>query len=239
MDFTEIPVMSNDGAYEAAQSENKNNELKEDEQEDMILDTGKEYKMVSIMRQKGRQLVSNPYDDPNKLTQIEEEEAGQPKKKQKWTNALPRFGKEEDEEEKKQAVEEDSSTSMAFDETADIKVQSDNMKMRQKLMSRLVQNNILESSRPKVKSYQTIIIWDWDDTMMASTYLSQYQSRILEPSVRKRLPKPAQLQLDQLQDLVIKLLKKSVSLGTTYIITNAGQGWVELSSGRFLPLLHK
>jgi len=71
-------------------------------------------------------------------------------------------------------VEEDSSTSMAFDETADIKVQSDNMKMRQKLMSRLVQNNILESSRPKVKSYQTIIIWDWDDTMMASTYLSQY-----------------------------------------------------------------
>ncbi len=106
-------------------------------------------------------------------------------------------------------------------------------------MSRLVQNNILESSRPKVKSYQTIIIWDWDDTMMASTYLAPYQSRILEPSVRKRLPKPAQLQLDQLQELVIKLLKKSVSLGTTYIITNAGQGWVELSSGRFLPLLHK
>jgi hypothetical protein len=68
MDFTEIPVMSNDGAYEASQSVNKNNELKEDEQEDMILDTGKEYKMVSIMRQKGRQLVSNPYDDPNKLT---------------------------------------------------------------------------------------------------------------------------------------------------------------------------
>jgi len=67
MDFTEIPVMSNDGAYEVAQSENKNNELNEDEQEDMILDTGKEYKMVSIMRQKGRQLVSNPYDDPNNL----------------------------------------------------------------------------------------------------------------------------------------------------------------------------
>ncbi len=151
---------------------------------------------------------------------------------------MPRFGKEEEEEEKKQAAEDDSS-GMAFDDTADIKVHSDNMKMRQKLMSRLVQNNILESSRPKVKSYQTIIIWDWDDTMMASTYLAPYQSRILEPSVRKRLPKPAQLQLDQLQELVIKLLKKSVSLGTTYIITNAGQGWVELSSGRFLPLLHK
>jgi hypothetical protein len=68
MNFTEIPVMSNDGAYEAAQSQNKNNELKEDEQEDMILDRGNEYKMVSIMRQKGRELVNNPYDDPKRLT---------------------------------------------------------------------------------------------------------------------------------------------------------------------------
>jgi len=84
-----------------------------------------------------------------------------------------------------------------------------------------------------------MIIWDWDDTIMASTFLSPYQSRILEPSVRKRLPKVAQGQLDQLQDLAIKVLKKSVSLGPTYIITNAGQGWVELSSGRFLPKLYK
>ena len=128
---------------------------------------------------------------------------------------------------------------MTFDDTADIKVSTDNRKMREKMMTRLIQNNILERFRPKQKSYQTVIIWDWDDTLMASTFLSPYQSKILEPSVRKRLPKPAQQQLDQLQELVIKLLKKSVSLGPTYIITNAGQGWVELSSGRFLPLLHK
>lgn len=81
---------------------------------------------------------------------------------------------------------------MSFEETADIKVSNNDRKMREKLMSRLVQNNILESSRPKTKSYQTVIIWDWDDTLMASTFLSPYQSRILEPSVRKRLPKPAQ-----------------------------------------------
>jgi hypothetical protein len=45
--------------------------------------------------------------------------------------------------------------------------------------------------------------------------------------------------LDYLQDLVIKLLKKSVSQGTTYIITNAGHGWVELSAARFLPALYR
>lgn len=71
--------MSNDGAYDsgAGAPANKNNELKEGEQEDMILDRGNEYKMVSIMRQKGRVLVSNPYEDTNnRLTQIEEEEGG-------------------------------------------------------------------------------------------------------------------------------------------------------------------
>lgn len=193
LNFTEIPVMSNDGAYDSGTlaPANKNNELKEDEHEDMILDRGNEYKMVSIMRQKGRAMVSNPYEDASKLTQIEEEEGGQQQKK--WTNALPRFGKEEDMEEVKK-VPEDSG--MSFEETADIKVSNNDRKMREKLMSRLVQNNILESSRPKTKSYQTVIIWDWDDTLMASTFLSPYQSRILEPSVRKRLPKPAQQQLD-------------------------------------------
>ena len=80
---------------------------------------------------------------------------------------------------------------MTFDDTADIKVSTDNRKMREKMMTRLIQNNILERFRPKQKSYQTVIIWDWDDTLMASTFLSPYQSKILEPSVRKRLPKPA------------------------------------------------
>ena len=38
---------------------------------------------------------------------------------------------------------------------------------------------------------------------------------------------------------VISLLKKAVEYGQTFIITNAGQGWVELSSLRFLPKLYK
>ena len=59
--------MSNDGLYmgesQDKPSANHNNELKEDEHEDMVLDRGKEYKMVSIMRQGQRQLVSNPYEE--------------------------------------------------------------------------------------------------------------------------------------------------------------------------------
>jgi hypothetical protein len=36
-----------------------------------------------------------------------------------------------------------------------------------------------------------MIIWDWDDTLMASTFLSPYQSKILDPSVRNKLTKQA------------------------------------------------
>ena len=38
---------------------------------------------------------------------------------------------------------------------------------------------------------------------------------------------------------MIQLLTKSAELGPTYIITNAGHGWVELSSARFMPRLFK
>ena len=34
-------------------------------------------------------------------------------------------------------------------------------------------------------------------------------------------------------------MKKSLRYGKTYIITNAGAGWVELSSARFMPKLYK
>jgi hypothetical protein len=61
----------------------------------------------------------------------------------------------------------------------------------------------------------------------------------MQENVRKKLPKHVIAQLDTLEIEVIRLLKKSMSCGETFIITNAGQGWVELSSMRFLPRLYK
>ena len=43
--------MSNDGMYDDSDMQRqKNNELQEDEQEEMVLDRAVDYKMVSIMR---------------------------------------------------------------------------------------------------------------------------------------------------------------------------------------------
>jgi hypothetical protein len=60
----------------------------------------------------------------------------------------------------------------------------------------------------------------------------------MHDNVRSKLPKVVIKQLEDLEDQVIKLMKKSIQVGQTFIITNAGQGWVELSSLRFLPRLH-
>ena len=170
----------------------------------MVLDRGNEYRMISIMRTKRANVVTSPYEiDGHALSQIDEEQH------LRWTNAYPKFndGDSEDEEVKvddhvneevKEAQKtEDPGNQMAFDnETIEIKPRLDSNRLRQRFMQNLAQRNILETKRVTPKTYQTMIIWDWDDTIMASSFLSPYQSRILEPSVRKRLPKAAQGQLD-------------------------------------------
>lgn len=45
--------------------------------------------------------------------------------------------------------------------------------------------------------------------------------------------------LDNLDQASLKLLQTAKTLGRIYIITNAAEGWVELSSTRFMPLVAK
>ncbi len=51
---------------------------------------------------------------------------------------------------------------------------------------------MMDPSGYKPKNYQTLIIWDWDDTLMASTFLSPFQAMIQNPNVRTKLNKQAQ-----------------------------------------------
>lgn len=106
-------------------------------------------------------------------------------------------------------------------------------------MSKLAVNRMWAPEVQKPLAHQTIIIFDWDDTLMSSTFLSPFQNQIMSESVRAKLPKIVIAQLEALEKQVIHLLKRSVQVAQTFIITNAGQGWVELSSMRFLPKLYK
>lgn len=78
----------------------------------------------------------------------------------------------------------------------------------------------------------TLILFDWDDTLLASTHLANSNYRLDEPEF---LPESVTQQLSLLEDAVIGVLDLADTLGTVCIITNAETGWVELSCKKFLP----
>ncbi|CAE7653043.1 unnamed protein product [Symbiodinium sp. CCMP2456] len=83
---------------------------------------------------------------------------------------------------------------------------------------------------------QTIIIFDWDDTLCPSSWI-RANKKVLSffkpaPNVEK-YQKP----LRELQAAVEVLLKLAMKLGTVVIVTNAMDPWVETSCRNFLPSL--
>lgn len=86
----------------------------------------------------------------------------------------------------------------------------------------------------------TTIIFDWDDTLLPSSWLSVKGLRLDYPA---QLPHDVIDELETHQESVCAVLKKAAQCGTVVIITNAETGWVELSAQRFMPrvapLLHQ
>lgn len=82
---------------------------------------------------------------------------------------------------------------------------------------------------------RTVFVLDWDDTCCATSYLERCGVMAdLDTRLEEFAPQlDTYLRLLELR--VLALLKTAVHLGTALIVTNAGDGWVELSSSRFLP----
>ena len=84
------------------------------------------------------------------------------------------------------------------------------------------------------KPYNTVIILDWDDTLLCSTYLFPYiSSNVFE------LSKEDSKYLKHLENFVFQLLCFCIDKGDTYIVTNASTGWVEMSASVFIPEITK
>lgn len=81
---------------------------------------------------------------------------------------------------------------------------------------------------------QTLIIYDWDDTLCPSCWI-QDQAPTLSffraPPQDERFRGP----LRRLEQVVSKLLTTSMQLGKVVIVTNAQEPWVETSCRNFLP----
>jgi hypothetical protein len=87
-----------------------------------------------------------------------------------------------------------------------------------------------------VFSSNTVIMFDWDDTLLASSFLSSRGYRVdsASPSPADADPNDA-AQLKALEQAVCSLLKLAMSYGHVNIVTNAETGWVELSAQKFMP----
>lgn len=83
---------------------------------------------------------------------------------------------------------------------------------------------------------QTIIIFDWDDTLLPSRAI---RAMNLVPDKTGRVPLEPHIreQFDQLEEQAIELLQVADSLGKVILVTNARRPWVSFSCKAFLPKL--
>jgi len=79
-------------------------------------------------------------------------------------------------------------------------------------------------------SSEAVLIFDWDDTLICTTWLHSNSSRQALPSVFNGL-------FAKIAWEAAVLLRQACQLGRTFIITNAEAGWVEASARQWLPEL--
>ena len=105
-------------------------------------------------------------------------------------------------------------------------------KLRNSYYTKLVLSNILSFKiEPKVTN---IFIFDWDDTLMCTSYVAP--TGVLNLDEMKPNDKTTMKNLDQ---LVSNLLNKALDKGLVFIITNAAYGWIEYSAKKLYPISYE
>lgn len=105
-------------------------------------------------------------------------------------------------------------------------------KLRNSYYTKLVLSNILSFKiEPKVTN---IFIFDWDDTLMCTSYVAP--TGVLNLDEMKPNDRTTMKNLDQ---LVSNLLNKALDKGLVFIITNAAYGWIEYSAKKLYPISYE
>lgn len=87
---------------------------------------------------------------------------------------------------------------------------------------------------PFKRDYNSIILFDWDDTLFCSSYLTKKKVLLNKKSMEDLGPKFKEKIL-KVEAQVLNILKISISFGDTFIITNATRLWVEFSCSLIYP----
>lgn len=105
--------------------------------------------------------------------------------------------------------------------------------MRRHFLSRLTYSKVWLMPQDKLKRYETVIIFDWDDTLLCTSFINP--TGTFNPN--QKIQQQTLQQIKILEYSARKILELSVANGKTYIITNAGEGWVQYSAEKFMPSL--
>ena len=99
-------------------------------------------------------------------------------------------------------------------------------KLRKSYYQKLISKNVISNNLTKKLNYN-IFIYDWDDTLFPTTFLS----------TQNELTSETKEILENIESNAIEILNKSVNKGYVFIITNSNKGWVEDCSKKFYPNL--
>eukprot|EP00184_Porphyridium_aerugineum_P003459 CAMPEP_0184706480 /NCGR_PEP_ID=MMETSP0313-20130426/36777_1 /TAXON_ID=2792 /ORGANISM="Porphyridium aerugineum, Strain SAG 1380-2" /LENGTH=345 /DNA_ID=CAMNT_0027168033 /DNA_START=358 /DNA_END=1395 /DNA_ORIENTATION=- len=103
-------------------------------------------------------------------------------------------------------------------------------------------------SIPDVDSKKTVFFFDFDDTLMATTYFERTDMFTMSEMPQQAFAQPSKpvqsnsreaAQLAQIDALVVEILRESAMHGDVLIVTNAGHGWVEHATSKYLPNTRK
>ena len=102
--------------------------------------------------------------------------------------------------------------------------------IRGSYISKLISKEVWNPSI-KPKQHNSIIIFDWDDTLLPTSFLTP--EGVFNPNII--LSEKDKEKLLKIEQCVFLLLTEAIEKGNVYIITNAGNGWVEYSANKFYP----
>lgn len=92
-------------------------------------------------------------------------------------------------------------------------------------------NSQLEFASPD----QTIIIFDWDDTLCPSSWLRKKSQFDSSGNLKASFDSTTKAELQQLAEQVAPLIELAQALGKVIVVTNARHPWVDTSCKQFLP----
>jgi len=109
----------------------------------------------------------------------------------------------------------------------DVLRQSSQDDFRVNFLRKLSYSKVWVPQAQRPPKHQTVIIFDWDDTLLCTSFLN-FRADVALPAVVER-------HIREIESAGKKLLELAMRLGHTFIITNAMSGWVEYSAAKWIP----